>query len=81
MENRLFAEPQPTKLYYVNNPVFRYEAAARELRSTISLAWSALAPRPSADELIVTLGMLRHLGLSDLTVNINPSLSRLPPSL
>lgn len=75
VEGRLFADPQPTKVYYVSSPIFRYEKPQHgRLRQHHQFGMECFGAKgPSADaELIVTLlNMLKTLGLDDLTVNIN----------
>ena len=75
IEGKLFAEAQPLKMYYINNPIFRYEKPqAGRLREHHQFGMECFgAKEPSADaELIVSLlQMLASVGLTGLTVNIN----------
>lgn len=75
IEGKLFADAQPLKMYYINNPIFRYEKPqAGRLREHHQFGMECFgAKEPSADaELIVTLlSMLASVGLDGLTVNIN----------
>lgn len=75
VEGKLFANPMPIKMYYVNNPIFRYEKPQLgRLREHHQFGMECFgAKEASADaEIIVTLlHMLAALGLDDLRVNIN----------
>lgn len=75
IEGKLFADAQPVKMYYINNPIFRYEKPqAGRLREHHQFGMECFgAKEPSADaELIVNLlAMLASVGLTGLTVNIN----------
>ena len=75
IENSLYAQPQPTKLYYLAAPVFRYERPqAGRLRQHHQFGIEAFgAPGPSIDaEVIgVALSLLHSLGIKGLALNIN----------
>ncbi len=75
IEGKLYSQAQPVKMYYINNPIFRYENPQHgRLREHHQFGMECFgAKEPSADaELISTLlRLLAELGLDDLTVNIN----------
>lgn len=75
IEGKLYADPLPVKMYYINNPIFRYENPQHgRLREHHQFGMECFgAKEPSADaELIITLlSMLESIGLDALTVNIN----------
>lgn len=75
VEAGLFNEPQPTKMYYLNCPVFRYEKPqAGRLREHHQFGMECFgAAEPSADaELIwLVVRLLSDFGLKNLSVRIN----------
>lgn len=75
VEGKIFANPLPAKMYYLNAPIFRYEnPQSGRLREHHQFGMECFgAKEPTADaELIVTiLHILGRLGLSNLGVNIN----------
>ncbi len=75
VENSLFVDAQPTKIYYLNNPVLRYEKPqAGRLREHHQFGIEFLgAPNPSADAecITVALELLNRIGCTDLTVKLN----------
>ncbi len=75
MEQGLFNEAQPTKMYYLYCPVFRYEKPqAGRLREHHQFGIEVYgAPRASADAECIALAfdMLTRLGVEGLSVNIN----------
>ena len=75
IEGKLYADPLPVKMYYINNPIFRYENPQHgRLREHHQFGMECFgAKQPSADaEMIVTLLMLLDsLGLDGLKVHIN----------
>ena len=75
VENSLFNDAQPTKIFYLNNPVFRYERPQTgRLREHHQFGIEVFgAPRPSADAecIAVALELLRALGCDSLNVCIN----------
>lgn len=75
VEHNLYGEAQPTKMYYLNNPVFRYERPqAGRLREHHQFGVEIFgAPRPSADAecIAIVLELLERVGLSGLAVRLN----------
>ncbi|MHC1785508.1 MAG: histidine--tRNA ligase [Christensenellales bacterium] len=75
IEGKLYAEPLPVKMYYVNNPIFRYEnpqhGRLREHHQFGMECFGARAPSADAEMIITLLSMLEAVGLDGLTVNIN----------
>lgn len=75
LENRLSSEAQPTKMYYLYCPVFRYDKPqAGRLREHHQFGIEVFgAPRASADAEVIALAcaLLRGLGVEKLSVNIN----------
>lgn len=75
VEQKLFAEAQPTKMYYLYCPVFRYEKPqAGRLREHHQFGVEIFgAPKASADaECIgVALELIERVGIKDLSVHIN----------
>lgn len=75
LENRLSCEAQPTKMYYLYCPVFRYDKPqAGRLREHHQFGIEVFgAPRASADAEVVALAcaLIRGLGVEKLSVNIN----------
>lgn len=75
VEHKLFSDAQPTKMYYLNCPVFRYEKPqAGRLREHHQFGIELFgAQRASADaECIgVALELFRRVGVRDLAVHIN----------
>ncbi len=75
LENRLFADAQPTKMYYLYCPVFRYDKPqAGRLREHHQFGVEIFgAPRASADAEVIDLALelLGRLGIEGLSVNIN----------
>jgi histidyl-tRNA synthetase len=75
IEGKLYAQAQPVKMYYINNPIFRYENPQQgRLREHHQFGMECFgAKEPSADAELISglLNMLTELGLDDLTVNIN----------
>ena len=75
IEHNLFGEAQPTKLFYLNNPVFRYERPqAGRLREHHQFGVEIFgAPKPSADAecISIVLEILDHIGLKGLSVRLN----------
>lgn len=74
IEHKLFAEPQPVKMYYLT-PCYRYERPqAGRLREFHQFGLEVFgAPEASADVEIIALAMtlFTRLGIRDLSVNIN----------
>lgn len=75
VENNLFAEAQPTKIFYLNNPVFRYERPqAGRLREHHQFGVEFFgASRPTADAecIAVAVELLETIGCGGLTVRLN----------
>jgi len=75
VEHKLFSEAQPTKMYYLYCPVFRYEKPqAGRLREHHQFGVEVFgAPRASADAECITMALelFERVGLKDLSVNIN----------
>ncbi len=75
VEHNLFAEPQPTKMFYLNNPVFRYERPqAGRLREHHQFGVEFFgAPRSSADAecIAVAVELLKTIGCTGLSVRLN----------
>ncbi len=75
IENKLFNEAQPTKMYYLSAPVFRYERPqAGRLREHHQFGIEIFgAPKASTEaELIaIALEMISRVGIKGLSVNIN----------
>jgi len=74
IENRLFNEAQPTKLYYVI-PCFRYEKAQRgRFRQFHQFGVEVFGSKePSMDAEVISVAMtsLKKMGLKSLSLNIN----------
>lgn len=74
IENKLFANPQPTKLFYIT-PCFRYERPqSGRQRQFHQFGIEAIgSDTPSLDAEVIGLAMqyLKQLGLKDLSVSIN----------
>lgn len=75
IENKLYADPLPVKVYYLNSPTFRYEnPQSGRLREHHQFGMECFgASDPSVDaELITTLlHILENLGMKNLCVHIN----------
>lgn len=75
VEGRLFNEAQPTKMFYLNCPVFRYEKPqAGRLREHHQFGIEVFgAPRASVDAECIALAMslYRKLGIGELELRIN----------
>ena len=75
IENRLFNEPMPQKLYYLNSPTFRYEKPqAGRLREHHQFGIEmvgAYGAETDAEVILLALSLLNRLGVGDLTLHIN----------
>lgn len=75
IENKGYADAQPTKMFYLNCPVFRYEKPqAGRLREHHQFGVEVFgAPDPSCDAEMISLAfeLYRRLGVRDLALNIN----------
>jgi histidyl-tRNA synthetase len=74
VENRLFNEAQPTKLYYIT-PAFRYEnvqkGRLRQFHQCGIEVFGSNAPSMDAEVIAVAMDTLKKLGLKTLSLNIN----------
>ena len=72
LENRLFNEALPQKMYYLNAPVFRYEKPqAGRLREHHQFGvefFGASSFEADAEIIMLALSLLRRLGLDELTL-------------
>lgn len=75
VENGLFIEAQPTKMFYLYCPVFRYERPqAGRLREHHQFGVEIFgAPQPSADAEVIALAseIFERIGVHDLTIKLN----------
>jgi histidyl-tRNA synthetase len=75
VENKLFGAAQPTKMYYLNCPVFRYERPQagrfREHHQFGIEVFGSFAPSTDAEVISVALSVFRALGIEGLALNIN----------
>ena len=75
VEHSLYAGPLPVKMYYVNNPIFRYEAPQsgrlREHHQFGCECFGAAEPSCDAELISIAVDVLKELGLDNLVVNIN----------
>lgn len=75
IEDRIYADAQPTKMFYLYCPVFRYERPqAGRLREHHQFGVEVFgAPDASADAEIIALAfnVFQKLGVKELTLNIN----------
>ena len=75
VENGLFSEAQPTKMYYLYCPVFRYERPqAGRLREHHQFGVEVFgAPKASADAEVIALAseLFERIGVHDLTIRLN----------
>lgn len=74
LEGKLFADPQPTKLFYIS-PCYRYEnTQAGRYREFFQFGVEVFgSSEPSQDAEVISLAMafLNEVGLHDLKVNLN----------
>ncbi|MDY6011571.1 histidine--tRNA ligase [Clostridium sp.] len=74
IENRLFNEAQPTKLFYIT-PCFRYEKAQkgryRQFHQFGIEMFGASNPSIDAEVMALAMQVLKKIGLKGLTLNIN----------
>ena len=74
LQNNLYAEAMPCKMYY-NIPCFRYEKAQhgrlREFHQFGTEVFGAAQPTADAEVIALALTFLDRAGLKDLTVHIN----------
>lgn len=75
IENKLYAEPLPVKMYYLNNPIFRYEnpqhGRLREHHQFGMECFGVKGPSADAEVIMTVLRILNQLGLRNLSVKIN----------
>ena len=75
VENGLYSEAQPTKMYYLYCPVFRYERPqAGRLREHHQFGVEIFgSPSPAADAEVISIAseIFETLGCSDLTIKLN----------
>ena len=75
LENRLFNEPMPQKLYYLNSPTFRYEKPqAGRLREHHQFGIEVVgsyAAETDAEVILLALMLFEKLGVHDLMLHIN----------
>ena len=75
IEHKLYAEPLPVKMYYLNNPIFRYEnpqhGRLREHHQFGMECFGVKGPTADAEVILSVLRILERLGLEDLQVHIN----------
>lgn len=74
IENKIYADPQPTKLYYMG-PMFRYDRPQagryRQFHQFGIEAIGATGPAIDAEVIALAVNVLRDLGLTDLQIFIN----------
>lgn len=75
LENRLFNEPMPQKLFYLNSPTFRYEkpqaGRLREHHQFGVEVVGSFAPETDAEVILLALSLFKKLGVKDLMLHIN----------
>ena len=75
IENHLFAETLPCKVYYLNAPIFRYEnpqsGRLREHHQFGMECFGGKEPTVEAELISTLLGFLTRLGLKNLSVHLN----------
>ncbi len=75
VENSLYADAQPTKMYYLNCPVFRYEKSQkgrlREHHQFGVEVFGSQGPGIDAEVITVALSLFHALGINGLALNIN----------
>lgn len=75
VEHKLYAEPLPVKMYYLNNPIFRYEnpqhGRLREHHQFGMECFGVKGPTADAEVILGVLAILGKLGLSNLSVKLN----------
>ncbi len=75
IEDHLFAEPLPCKLYYLNAPIFRYEnpqsGRLREHHQFGMECFGGSEPTVEAELICAVMTLLGTLGLKNLNVHIN----------
>ncbi len=75
VEKSLYADPQPTKMYYLASPIFRREnpqaGRLREHHQFGVEAFGASGPSIDAEVITVALTLFKKLGITSLALNIN----------
>ena len=75
LENSLYAQTLPMKLYYLNAPHFRYEAPQsgrlREHHQFGMECFGAAQPSADAELIVLAVRLLESFGLHNLSVHIN----------
>lgn len=75
LENRLFNEPMPQKLYYLNSPTFRYEKPQagryREHHQFGVEFVGSYRPETDAEVILLAMTLFGRLGVSELSLHIN----------
>lgn len=75
VENSLYGDAQPTKMYYLSTPVFRYErpqaGRLREHHQFGVEVFGSQGPSIDAEVITVALSLFHTLGIKDLALNIN----------
>ena len=75
LENRLFNETMPQKMYYLNAPVFRYEKPqAGRLREHHQFGieiFGSASCETDAEAMLLALTLFKRLGIGELTLRIN----------
>lgn len=82
LEHKMFADPQPTKLYYIT-PCFRYEKpqAGRDRQFSqfgVEL-YGAADPAADAEVISIAHALLKRLGIHNVTLHINSARMRRMP--
>ncbi len=75
VEHKLYAEPLPVKMYYLNNPIFRYEnpqhGRLREHHQFGMECFGVKGPTADAEVILTVLKILGRLGMKNLAVKVN----------
>lgn len=75
IENNMYAESQPTKMYYLSAPIFRYEQPQagrfREHKQFGIEVFGAVGPSIDAEVILLALSVFKELKISGLELNIN----------
>ncbi len=75
LESNLYADALPCKMYYLDAPIFRYEAPQsgrlREHHQFGLECFGAKDPTADAELILLAYRLLSELGISNLSVNIN----------
>jgi histidyl-tRNA synthetase len=75
LEHNLYADALPSKMYYLDAPIFRYEAPQsgrlREHHQFGCECFGAKEATTDAELILLAFHLLKDLGISNLSVNIN----------